>query len=132
MQGFKAIFYEDRNVGMFPKGVGNRPLEVVRRIEEYTNLDLANPSDILKGILGVLNAFERKPINLHHHLEVPILPQSAKKAWPIGENWTSAMGFFSGLFWNLDEHSARQPGFPSRSWTGWHGQVRWGGLEDTY
>jgi hypothetical protein len=25
---------------MFPKGVGNRPLEVVRRIEEYTNLDL--------------------------------------------------------------------------------------------
>jgi hypothetical protein len=113
MQGFKAIFFEDRNVGMFPKRVGNRPLEVVRRIEEYTNLDLTNHSDILKGILSVLNAFERKPINLHHHLGVPILPQSAKKAWPIGEDWTSVIGFFCGLFWNPDERSARRPRFPS-------------------
>jgi hypothetical protein len=35
------------------------------------------------------------------------------------------MGFFFGLFWNLQERSKRRNGFPSWSWAGWYGPVKW-------
>jgi hypothetical protein len=35
------------------------------------------------------------------------------------------MGFFTGLFWDLETRSERRHGFPSWSWTGWHGPVKW-------
>jgi hypothetical protein len=35
------------------------------------------------------------------------------------------MGFFFGLFWDLQERSERRNGFPSWSWTGWQGPVKW-------
>jgi hypothetical protein len=44
----------------------------------------------------------------------------------FSERWSSDMGFFSGLCWNLKAASARRPGFPSWSWTGWYGHVSWG------
>lgn len=39
--------------------------------------------------------------------------------------FSSAAGFCGGLGWGLEEPSARRPGFPSWSWTGWVGPVKW-------
>jgi hypothetical protein len=113
MRRFKDVFAEDDGVGMFPRGVGTTSLDVVRRIEEYSRRDLTNPSDVLKGMLGIFNAFERSPLDIYHCSGVPMLPSMLEKAGPMTEEWTPAMGFFTGLCWNLQERSARRPGFPS-------------------
>ncbi|KAH6664202.1 heterokaryon incompatibility protein-domain-containing protein [Halenospora varia] len=124
MQGFKSVFCSEKLVGIFPKGVGTTSIEIVRRIEEYSELNLTNPSDILWGMLGIFNAFQRSRLGIHHCLGIPILPSMAQRAKPI-EGWTPSMGFFFGLFWDLQERSERRNGFPSWSWTGWYGPVNW-------
>lgn len=124
MQGFKRVFCEDNRVGMFPKGVGSTSIEIVRRIEEYSRRSLGDPTDILKGMLGIFNAFERSRLGINHCSGIPILPSIPARGKPI-EGWTPAMGFFTGMFWDLEERAERRPGFPSWSWTGWHGPVKW-------
>jgi hypothetical protein len=131
MQGFKSVFCGNhlKQVGMFPRGVGTTSREIVERIEEYSKRHMGDPTDILKGMLGIFNAFERSRLAIYHCSGIPILPSMPEKAKPI-ERWTPAMGFFTGLFWNMSTRSERRAGFPSWSWTGWHGAVRWGGLDD--
>lgn len=124
MQGFKSVFCSEKLIGTFPKGVGTTSIEIVRRIEEYSKLNLTNPLDILKGMLGIFNAFRRSRLGIYHCLGIPILPSMAQRAKPI-EGWTPSMGFFFGLFWDLQERSERRNGFPSWSWTGWYGPVKW-------
>jgi hypothetical protein len=124
MQGFKSVFCADNMIGMFPKGVGTRSTDIIQRIEKYSKLSLTNPSDILRGMLGIFNAFRRSRLGIHHCLGIPILPSMAQRANPI-ERWTPSMGFFPGLFWDLQERSERRDCFPSWSWTGWHGPVTW-------
>lgn len=124
MQGFKSVFCSKNLVGIFPKGVGITIIDIVQRIEEYSKLKLTNPSDILRGMLGIFNAFRRSRLGIYHCLGIPILPSIAQRAKPI-EGWTPSMGFFFGLFWDLQERSERRNGFPSWSWTGWYGPVKW-------
>ena len=124
MQGFKSVFCSKRMIGIFPKGVGTTSIDIVRRIEEYSKLKLTNPSDILRGMLGIFNAFQRSRLGIYHCLGIPILPAITQIAKPI-EGWTPSMGFFFGLFWDLQERSERRNGFPSWSWTGWYGPVKW-------
>jgi len=125
MQGFKRDFCSEEDlVGVFPKGVGNKSVEIVRRIEEYSNLNLTNPSDILRAMLGIFNAFRRNNLGIEHCLGIPILPSMKKSAKP-SDGWTPSMGFFFGLFWDLKERSERRKGFPSWSWTGWCCPVKW-------
>jgi hypothetical protein len=130
MHGFKSVFYS-KKVGTFPKGVGTTLIKIIRRIEEYSKLNLPNPSDILKGMLGIFNAFQRSRLRIHHYAGIPILPSISDKDFgkPI-EGWTQSMGFFTGLFWRLktETPSERRHGFPSWCWTGWHGPVECGGL----
>jgi hypothetical protein len=77
-QGFKKRFCEDGLVGAFPKGIGRTNLEIVRRIEEYTKRTLANSNDILNGILGIFNPFERSDMKVKHYLGILILPPMTK------------------------------------------------------
>jgi hypothetical protein len=131
MQGFKSVFCEDKCVGIFPKGVGSTSIGIVRRIEEYSRRNLGDPTDILKGMLGIFNAFERSRLGINHCSGIPILPSMPARGKPI-EGWTPTMGFFNGMFWDLKERAERRPGFPSWSWTGWHGPVDWGGIDEMY
>ncbi|CZR67558.1 uncharacterized protein PAC_17457 [Phialocephala subalpina] len=127
-QKFKKDVCRGEGIGVFPKGVGRSPWEVVERIEEYSRLglNLTNPTDILKGILGILNAFERSTFNIHHYEGVPLLPSCPKTVEFPSDNWTSIKGFFSGLCWTSERPSLRRVGFPSWSWTGWNAPVEWG------
>lgn len=127
-QCFQKRYCNGQNIGMFPRGVGTAPWEVVHRIEEYSDRSLTNPSDILKGMLGIFRAFETKVNSAHHCWGVPMLSQ------PVGiENglvfsqMSPAGGLLLGMCWDLKNPSTRRPGFPSWSWTGWFGPVRWGG-----
>ncbi|KAG4434632.1 hypothetical protein IFR05_009896 [Cadophora sp. M221] len=139
MQGFKGDFcskefvgFYPKGGGMFPKGVGTTSVEIVRRIEEYSKLDLTNPSDILKGMMGIFNAFRRGSLNIDHFLGVPILPSAGQRGKSI-EGWTPSTGFFLGLFWNIKGRPERRNGFPSWSWIGWHGHIKWEwSLESTW
>lgn len=128
-QSFKKLFCGGEGIGYFPKGIGRSPWEVIERIEEYSllSVNLRDQSDILEGILGILSAFERGTLNLRHHAGIPLLPPSPKVVGISRDNWTSAMGFFSGLCWNLKTPSTKRDGFPSWSWTGWEEPVvEWG------
>ena len=69
-QGFKKSFCEDGLVGVFPKGIGRTNLEIVRRIEEYTKRMLTNSVDILNGMLGIFNSFERSDMKVKHYLGI--------------------------------------------------------------
>ncbi|KIM98481.1 hypothetical protein OIDMADRAFT_73290, partial [Oidiodendron maius Zn] len=71
MQGFKSVFCSEKRVGMFPKGVGTTAVEIVRRIEEYSKLNLSDPSDILKGMLGIFHAFEASRLRIYHCGGIP-------------------------------------------------------------
>ena len=133
-QGFKKRFCNDGLVGAFPKGIGSTNFEIVSRIEEYTNRTLTNPNDILNGILGIFNAFERSErtdMKVEHCLGIPILPPMTKtphkgdRSKPV-HGWTPAMGFLVGLCWDLEKSAERRSGFPSWSWTGWQSTVSWG------
>lgn len=136
-QRFKKPYCNGKKIGMFPRGVGGSAWEVVQRIEEYSQKSLKSPSDVLNGILGILRVFETSVHSIRHYLGVPILPAHSKAAPTATEppkkcQWSPAMGFFSGLCWDLTESSIRRPGFPSWSWTGWFGPVRWGFEEDKW
>jgi hypothetical protein len=124
-QGFKRIFCQGEGIGYFPQGAGRNSWEVVERIEEYSllSLNLTEPSDILKGILGILNAFGRGTLKLRHHAGIPLLPLCPKVKGPPRDTWTLSMSFFSGLCWGLMKPSTRRDGFPSWSWTGWEDAV---------
>lgn len=129
-QGFKKSFCENGRVGAFPKGIGSTNLEIVRRIEEYTKRTLTNSDDILNGILGILNAFERSDMEVKHYMGIPILPPMTRAPYrgDISKQvqvWTPAMGFLVGLCWDLEKFAARRSGFPSWSWTGWQSTVSW-------
>lgn len=128
-QSFKKHFCGGEGIGYFPKGIGRSPWEVIERIEEYSllSINLSHQSDILEGILGILSLFERGTFKLRHHVGIPLLPPSPKVPRISLDNWTLAMGFISGLCWNLKNPSTKRDGFPSWSWTGWKEPVvKWG------
>lgn len=79
MQGFRGVFCENNRVGSFPKGVGSTSIEIVRRIEEYSSRSLGNSTDILKGMLGIFNAFERSRLGISHCSGIPILPSMPER-----------------------------------------------------
>jgi hypothetical protein len=106
MQGFKSIFCSEKRVGIFPKGVGTTTVEIVRRIEEYSKLNLSHPSDILKGMLGIFHAFQTSCLRIYHCGGIPLLPSMPEKSVgkPI-DGWTRAMGSSLGSSgtWNPDQ-----------------------------
>jgi hypothetical protein len=130
MQGFKHTFCQDQEIGMFPKGVGTSNLAILHRIGEYSKLDLTYPKDILKGISGILNNFQRGRLGTRHYAGIPILPRGPRKTQLEVTEWTPTMGFLLSLLWSIESPSERRIGddgteFPSWSWTGWYGPVEW-------
>lgn len=127
---FKEASHKVDTIRVFPSGVGHNPWDVTKRIAEYSQRSLTNPSDILSGILGVLRAFDNSAFNVRHYLGVPILPRpkydslSVYKAYDTF-SWNPKTGMFMGLCWQPTTPSSRRFGFPSWSWTGWSAPVDW-------
>jgi hypothetical protein len=135
---FRTSHYDGTHgPGIFPSsGIGKTPWDIIRRIEEYSGKSLTKDSDILNGILGILRAFETSVHATRHCWGVPILsvpPEIIKSATKSGKKnlEAQAWGFVAGLSWTLPEsltgrsELTRRQGFPSWSWTGWTGSVKW-------
>ncbi|WAO91181.1 HET domain-containing protein [Fusarium falciforme] len=124
-----------------PSGIvssGKGGIDLFERLAEYTRRNLTYQSDALNAMLGILRiyaTFERSPI--YHICGVPILRGSGEEVSRRQSFVTSndggsdddddagvaLAGFVSGLCWTLQSPGVRRPGFPSWSWTGWHGVV---------
>lgn len=130
-QRFKAKFCDSINIGMFPRGIGTSAWEIVLRIEDYTRRQLTDPSDILNGISGILQAFKRSRKRVLHCAGVPMIPATSKwrqgaESGPFLWEWSPLAGFCGGLCWQPTSPTERREGFPSWSWTGWRGKINWG------
>jgi hypothetical protein len=107
--------------------------EVFEQFAEYTKRDLSYSGDILNGMMGILAAFERTYESFLHYGGVPIVPDvTATEFNGSTRDSTRVEQFATGLCWKLDDPSLRRPGFPSWSWTGWHGIVSSLGGYDGY
>jgi len=123
-KGFEAQYHDGFNVGIFPKEIGQRPLELPNRLDDYTKRDFSNPNDILKGFMGVFGVFEQSVGAACHFVGVPILPPDSRGSTESDSEWSPIRAFCMGLTWELQmpgEVHARRKGFPSWSWTGWFG-----------
>jgi hypothetical protein len=123
------LFVSTRTSGC-SRNVGTSNLAILHRIGEYTKLNLTYPEDILKGISGILNSFQRGRLGIRHYAGIPILPRSPRKTQLKSTEWTPTMGFLLSLLWDIESPSERRTGgdgteFPSWSWTGWYGPVKW-------
>ncbi|KAF1965448.1 HET-domain-containing protein [Bimuria novae-zelandiae CBS 107.79] len=115
-------------LGMFPlNGCGVDPWDIYNRITEYSERSLSHEYDILNGILGIFRAFEKMENPMRHLFGIPFpkatscpnetkLFASSKRALPT---------FSESLRWDLESPSRRREGFPSWSWTGWYGKIKW-------
>lgn len=115
---------------MFPRGLGTSAWEIVQRIEEYTKRQLTDPSDILKGFSGVLQAFARSWKRVLHCAGVPMIPSSSQRRRgrelkPILQEPSLFNGLFGGLCWGVVAPAERREGFLSWSWTGWQSRIKW-------
>ncbi|WAO96205.1 HET domain-containing protein [Fusarium falciforme] len=131
---FKASFCDGVNLGIFPRDLGRTEWEVVERITEYSAKSLTNPSDVLDGMSGVLRVLKQGPHKIRHCKGVPILPRppkpsglGPKEAEEIyhAYEWSPTVGFCAGLCWDVKNPVKRRHGFPSWSWAGWEGRVKW-------
>jgi hypothetical protein len=134
-QRFKASYCDGNKIGLFPKGVGSRAVEVIERIQEYSQKSLSNQWDILNGILGILNAFQTSVHRIRHIWGVPIITETSKLPQPASAasdsyQFIQATDFLYGLWWQVESPATRRPDFPSWSWTGWFGPVHWDRLID--
>jgi hypothetical protein len=135
---FKSDFADGVNMGIFPRKLGYTAWEVVERIEEYSKRSLTNPLDILDGFRGILRALEKGPQKIRHLFGVPVIPRppsaTGTRRWNTPEaqesydayEWSPFVGFCIGLCWDAREPLERREGFPSWSWTGWLGGIKWG------
>lgn len=107
--------------------------EVFEQFAQYTKRDLSYSGDILNGMMGILAAFEHTYESFLHYGGIPIVPDvTATEFNGSTRDSTRVEQFATGLCWKLDDPSLRRPGFPSWSWTGWHGVVSSLGGYDGY
>jgi hypothetical protein len=142
-QQFQSQYCEGYlDTGIFPNRFGESPFEAIHRINQYSNRSLSDPSDILRGLLGILRALEQGRHKIRHVMGVPILPgypdwhSLTQKDWdgldglPRSISCLPTIGFCLGLLWDVDKPLTRRVGFPSWSWAGWAGKIKWGWGED--
>ncbi|KAK8875329.1 HET-domain-containing protein [Apiospora arundinis] len=96
------------------------PISFAELLEKYSKLHFSFESDIVDAFRAIGNTFaQRKPPVLHLY-GLPFISDD--------ESMT-ASSITRGLAWCLErgnEATARRPGFPSWSWLGYRGPVRWG------
>ncbi|KAI8718108.1 HET domain-containing protein [Fusarium sp. LHS14.1] len=105
------------------------------QLAEYTTRKLTYQSDVLNAMLGILQMYATLEVDpVYHVCGVPILhlsesrlprPQNSAASKDGGSDiaGVALAGFFIGLCWTVRSPGVRRPGFPSWSWTGWHGVV---------
>lgn len=88
---------------------------LARNIEEYSSRTLTHDSDSLRAFLGVFDDYRGNSTHQLHHLwGVPVFQEETTQAPFIVLDWVHIRG----------ELLRRRRGFPSWSWAGWAGKLR--------
>jgi Heterokaryon incompatibility protein (HET) len=113
----RGASYEHNNRIFRP--VGQTSFDIRAHIAEYSKRKLTYSNDALDAFLGILQAFRRSAYPVYHYWGIPIVRPwySAPSAW--------TKEFLRGLCWALSNPSPAREGYPSWSWTGWEGSVKW-------
>lgn len=110
-------FPEHMNFGRAfpPVAAMNRPMDFLKRINEYSSRSLTYDSDSLNAILGILRVFEKGDPPIYHHLGIPLF--GAHDGSSLDGSWI--LTYSLSLVWDFGTASERRNGFPSWSWVGW-------------
>lgn len=101
-------------------------------LETYTGKELTCSSDAIYGFLGAMKVFTRHDPCFQIFQGIPILNISEASRRSRNACWDECSSFAMRLFsialeWEHVGKSIRRYEFPSWSWAGWQGQVRWDG-----
>lgn len=98
-------------------------MTVLGRIEAFTRRSLTYESDVLNAMLGIFASLGHSN-GLRHLWGLPYCDNDL-----FGSDKTplniSHRRFVSNLSWDVESPARRRVEFPSWSWTGWEGTVRW-------
>lgn len=113
-----------------PWHVGARPKRSLivklfeHHVRQYTKRSLSMSSDSLAAVETILNRFTAESFPIHHLYGVPVLEDDSVSG-------AARFDIHRGLMWSHGSGKRaleRRAGFPTWSWAGWEGPVRW--LED--
>lgn len=93
-------------------------------IEAYSNRKLTFQSDIMNALSGILTYYAREHDVLHHW---GIAFSSGTPSSINEPPRKRIVTFEESLRWYPRGSQARREGFPSWSWSGWHGSITWHG-----
>ncbi|KAI1050861.1 hypothetical protein LB507_009299 [Fusarium sp. FIESC RH6] len=96
------------------------PIALAELLEKYSSRSFSFESDVVDAFRAIGNIFALRTPPVLHLCGLPFI---------FGNEPTTASSLTRGLAWCLergDEETARRPGFPSWSWLGYRGPVRWG------
>jgi hypothetical protein len=113
---------EGGGMGLWPSSLHliSNVSEVWDCIAIYSGKTFSHQGDILNGILGILGSFERNNKAFQHYWGMPIMPQHVTRHLK-----PTVTDFMFGLCWIPAQTTSRRADFPSWSWTGWIGPIRW-------
>lgn len=133
-----SCFSEWNEPGLFPVSKHRHALDqLFHHLALYTSRDLSFTGDILNGMLGIFSAFRQQAVAAKSRRSsrrvlqiagIPIAPNDDLNTYnpidpPIAD-MSREQQFLTGLSWNLSKPAQRRAGFPSWSWTSWHGTVQ--------
>ncbi|KAF2670720.1 HET-domain-containing protein [Microthyrium microscopicum] len=106
----------DSNMALtFPMDqVGSAPLEILKRIEEYSTRQLSLQADALNAMRGIFSAFTK--------MNPAVLSLYGIPFWPT-PRYSTKNRFMAGLHWKMFSPGKHRPEFPSWSWLSQQGAV---------
>jgi hypothetical protein len=112
-------------LGAFPADrTGSHGPEIKSRIEEYSKRSLTYEGDIINAMLGLFELY-RKQFGVLQVWGIPYPRYDLSRPTDSSIFSIRRLAFLHALKWTLKSYSSRRQSFPSWSWTGWHGAVRW-------
>lgn len=121
-------FNKNPDPGLFPT-INGHVKSVLHRIEAFTKRSLTYEDDVLNALLGIF-ALLRQGTNIpysgiQHLWGMPYFGYDVNFRRDRTPLTISLSRFVNNLSWDVDNPVRRRVGFPSWSWTGWIGTVRW-------
>ncbi|CAG8956836.1 hypothetical protein HYFRA_00011225 [Hymenoscyphus fraxineus] len=111
---------------LFRNGVNNlKPEDFWYHINLYSGGDLTDQNDAINGLRGLLMAFSQLPDPVYTFWGVPLNLRPKTPVMGLPDQTTCDISFGYALLWNEKMDVQRRDKFPSWSWAGWRGTVKY-------
>ncbi|KAK0653138.1 heterokaryon incompatibility protein-domain-containing protein [Cercophora newfieldiana] len=127
--------YRDTTVGSYPHArdfISKRFSHFMRLVQHYTTRRLTFEADSLRGVTGILTFLaKRSEYPVVHLVGLPYTPVDKSRPFDV-----EPCMFVSMAWYHLHEKQSfapyRRREFPSWTWAGWAGAIRWVGYDFQY